>query len=51
MNHEDIQALAGYNSEVARGIVHTQAWKDQMNQLQQEFNEEEKYGTNAACDR
>ena len=40
MNHEDIQALAGYNSEVARGIIHTQAWKDWMNCLQQEFNEE-----------
>lgn len=30
--------LARYNSEVARGLVHTKKWKAKMAELQEEFN-------------
>jgi hypothetical protein len=31
-------ALADYNSERARGIMHTDEWKRQMSELQAEYN-------------
>jgi hypothetical protein len=32
--------LAQYNSEVARGLMHTDEWKRQMSELQKAFNDE-----------
>jgi hypothetical protein len=34
----EVNVLAIYNSEVARGIVHTDEWKSQMSVLQERFN-------------
>lgn len=39
MNEFDINRLATYNSEVARGLVHTEVYKKKMEKLQAEFNE------------
>lgn len=36
---EEFDALARYNTEVARGIVHTNDWKEQMQALQVKFEE------------
>ncbi len=36
---ERFNVLAGYNSEVAHGIVHTPEWDAQMAALQSAFNE------------
>jgi hypothetical protein len=33
------RVLAEYNSEVARGIIHTEAWKQKMAVLQREYDE------------
>jgi hypothetical protein len=38
MPAEDVQLLAVYNSERARGIVHTQDWVEEMAQLQRVFD-------------
>ena len=35
---EKFHALARYNSEVARGIVHTPEWDERMRDLQSEWN-------------
>jgi hypothetical protein len=35
---EKFKPLATYNSEVARGVVHTPQWTAQMRMLQQEFD-------------
>lgn len=35
----DVEALARYNAEVARGIVHTKAYDRQMADLQRRFDE------------
>jgi len=32
--------LAAYNSEVARGIIHTEKWQEKMKKLQTEYNKE-----------
>ena len=37
-NRDWISTLACYNSEIARGIVHTDEWKTQMAVLQARFN-------------
>jgi hypothetical protein len=34
----DVEKLARYNSEVARGIVHTDEWKAKMAAMQKTFN-------------
>lgn len=34
--------LARYNAEVARGIVHTDEWRSDMANLQQQFNAEQR---------
>jgi hypothetical protein len=36
---DKFHALATYNSEVARGIVHTAEWDDRMAALQAEFDQ------------
>ncbi len=43
---EKFDKLARYNSEVARGLVHTVEWAVQMNDLQREFVlwSQEQYG-------
>jgi len=35
---DKFHALAQYNAEIARGIVHTAEWKHRMILLQREFN-------------
>lgn len=40
MNDRDFYTLANYNSEVARGIVHTEEWKQKMAELQVQYNAE-----------
>lgn len=40
---KEIDMLALYNSEVARGIVHTDEWKAVMAALQKRFNEEQRF--------
>lgn len=35
---EKFDELARYNSEVARGLVHTDAWRSKMAALQAEFD-------------
>lgn len=40
MTQIEVQRLAMYNAERARGIVHTPEWDAQMTELQQRFNEE-----------
>ena len=44
MERSDVETLATYNAEVARGIVHTELWNLKMERLQQQFNLE-LYGT------
>lgn len=36
----EFNQLAKYNSEVARGIMHTEEWKQKMAQLQKTYNDE-----------
>jgi hypothetical protein len=36
---EKFNALATYNAEIARGIVHTTAWEFRMAILQREYDE------------
>lgn len=38
VEHDLISTLATYNSEVARGIVHTEKWKAHMVKLQERFD-------------
>jgi hypothetical protein len=45
MPAEDVQLLAVYNSERARGIVHTQDWVEEMAQLQRVFEANSWHGT------
>lgn len=40
MNDRDLYTLATYNSEVARGIMHSEEWKRQMAQLQTWYDAE-----------
>lgn len=40
MNADDLLALATYNSEKARGLVHTPDWVLRMAELQVQFNRE-----------
>jgi hypothetical protein len=40
MNRIDLQTLATFNSEVARGILHTEEWKKRMGELQKQFDAE-----------
>lgn len=44
LKRSDVELLARYNSEVARGIVHNDAWIERMQSLQRQFNLEQ-YGT------
>lgn len=44
MSINDVHLLAGYNSEVARGLMHTDDWRSRMVLLQRQFNLET-YGT------
>jgi len=44
---DDLHALATYNSEVMRGLVHTPEWRERMAQLQDQFNIET-YGMTTA---
>ena len=37
--HEKFQPLAIYNSEVARGVIHTQAWVNEMMILQEQYDD------------
>ena len=39
MTMADVSALATYNAEVARGIVHTEDYSRRMAALQAEYNE------------
>lgn len=39
MSEAQLKQLATYNAEVARGIMHTQAWQSRMTSLQVYFNE------------
>lgn len=43
--------LAAYNAEVARGIVHTEAWDRRMAEEQAEFNETYRPGLHLPGDR
>lgn len=38
MSQHELSELAVYNSEVARGLIHTDAWKRRMGNLQLQFN-------------
>jgi len=38
LTNGEINDLATYNSEVARGIVHTDEWKARMSELQTRWN-------------
>lgn len=40
MERDDIEELAEYNSRVAKGIEHTQEYKDEMVILQEQFDKE-----------
>ena len=40
MTQQEVHMLATYNSEAARGIVHTQEWQRYMSGLQREFDAE-----------
>ena len=40
MREHEINTLARYNGEVARGIVHTDEWKTKMAGYQERFNRE-----------
>lgn len=37
------EALAKYNGEVARGIVHTEEWRAEMAADQREFDQEQRW--------
>jgi hypothetical protein len=39
LTHEEIIALATYNAEIARGLVHTELWQEKMRNLQRIFDE------------
>jgi hypothetical protein len=39
LNATELNQLAAYNSERARGIVHTWRWQHQMKLLQDRYNE------------
>ena len=34
----EYNVLASYNSEVSRGVLHTNKWKEKMRQLQNNYN-------------
>jgi len=34
----DYDILATYNTEVSRGIVHTEKWRDKMSKIQKDYN-------------
>lgn len=36
---QKVDMLARYNSEAARGIMHTPEWKELMQELQRQFNQ------------
>jgi hypothetical protein len=38
MTREDVVMLGQYNSEKARGLVHTQEWAEEMAKIQREFD-------------
>ena len=38
MESHDVRVLARYNSEVARGIVHTENWRKAMGALQERYD-------------
>jgi hypothetical protein len=38
----EFSALANYNAEVARGIMHTQAWVEKMRLEQERFNAQQR---------
>jgi hypothetical protein len=38
MEHAEYQALAQYNGEVARGVVHSVEWRTRMQDLQARFD-------------
>lgn len=40
MNPNDLTELAIYNAEKARGLMHTEPWRERMAQFQEEFNRE-----------
>ena len=40
MNPDDVNVLARYNAEVARGLVHTEEWHQKMKELKEQFNAE-----------
>lgn len=42
MTMTEIEALVTYNTEVARGIMHTEVWQRYMAGLQEQFNREAK---------
>lgn len=42
MNRYDINTLAIYNAEKARGILHTPEWVEKMALLQQQFNDHQR---------
>jgi hypothetical protein len=42
MERHDVEKLARYNAEVARGIVHTTAWAAKMRLLQMRFDDEQR---------
>lgn len=43
LEEQQFKTLATYNSEKARGIVHTEAWELKMADLQRKFNENIEY--------
>ena len=38
LTREELETLARYNSEVARGLRHTTQWRSRMRALQRRFN-------------
>jgi hypothetical protein len=40
MERNEIEQLAQFNSERARGLVHTEEYSERMGRLQQQFDEE-----------
>lgn len=39
LTETELRVLSTYNAEVARGILHTHAWREQMACLQREFDD------------
>jgi len=35
----EYELLADYNSEVSRGIVHTEEWREKMEEIQKDFDD------------